>query len=183
MKKKLFLAPIIAIVVLLLAGCSSSSTSTTPTTTGTTPATGTTGTTPTTASQGSATNSSSAYQVPRGFSYIKGTLPKDVESTLNDGIPIIVAFFKSDDSMSNQLQPMVARVADEYKSNSRYFEYTDDNTDSAIKLNIALGVKRIPFVGVVDDSKTILFEKSGFLDESYLSNAVYQALFNKQKTD
>lgn len=186
--KKLFTVLVIVIFIAVLAGCSGGSTeedtsknpeaasdtstsTTAPTTTTPTPTT--TGTTTGTTAQ--------TKELPRKIEYTDGTLPKDLEHVIENGVPVMVGFYEDGDRVSERLKDQVAQVAADYNGLMEYYEYTSLDDTSVTKLSLSLGVGYLPHISIIDRSKNIVFEKSGFLEANYLDTALYKAIYDNKK--
>ncbi len=185
MKKKIFVVFLVIVLIAILSGCSSSAPESTDTKTNGEQAdqagqasqgtqTTTQGTKTTTEGQ------SEKEEIPREFKYKKGTLPTYMEHVLDNGVPIIVVFYDSDDRISQMLKTNIEQVAELFPREIVYFDFTDDNSDRAAKVSMSLGIGYIPSISIVNKNKQIVFQQNGFIDANYLEHQVFNAIYQDE---
>lgn len=182
--KKLFAVLAIASFVFLIAGCSGGSEDTSSNQNKSADAANSVESTDSSGSSTTATpvattrnNTSTKETTPRKMKYDKGSIPKDIEHNLDNGIPIVVAFLQSNEIISERLEPEIAQIVADYKGLLMYYKYTDNQSKEVTKLSLSLGVNYLPHISIIDSGKNIIFEKSGFIDSQYLNHEVYNAVY------
>lgn len=164
--RKVFVA-IIALIaaVLMLTGCGSSSAKTA----------ATTGTVAPTATSTPEPAVEKKLPVPREFESDDKT-PRFFMEALKKKDPILITFYNDDDIISKEVLAEIKIVFDKYDGTVTFLQLKSDLNAQVSNLADQFSIGFIPYTAVLNRNGTIIFEKTGYIDNKVIEQAVYNAV-------
>ena len=114
-------------------------------------------------------------EVPRPFETSKET-PKFFLKALKAKDPILLAFYNDDDSISREVLAEIKIVQEKYQGAATFLVLKSDLNDQTSSLAEQFKVGFIPYMAVLNRKGTIIFEKTGYVDNQVIEQAVYDAV-------
>lgn len=171
--KKIFVTVAVIILAFALASCSGSP-SGTPAASTSTASSSTTGT-PSAAGTQTASPAPVALSVPRKFETNKDT-PAFFLQALKKKDPILIAFYNDDDPISKEVLAQIKIVYDKYNGSATFLQLKSDLNEQVSNLAEQFHVGFIPYIAVINRQGVVIFEKTGYVDNKVIEQAVYDAV-------
>lgn len=165
--KKIVLIIAVLILTVVLAGCGGSSG-------GQASSTETAGS-PATESTATVTAKPPKLGVPRKFKIQKNT-PKFFVEALKKKEPILISFYNDDDTISKEVLAEIKIVYDKYNGSVNFFNLKSDLNEQVTNLAEQFQIGFIPYIAVINRQGEIIFEKTGYVDNKVIEQAVYDAV-------
>ena len=166
--KKVFVAIIVLITaIFILTGCGSSSASTAATTQ--------TASSTATSSLPATATVDKKLPVPRKFEPNDKT-PRFFMEALKKKEPILITFYDDDDVISKEVLSELKIVFDKYDGTVTFLQLKSDLNAQVSNLAEQFKIGFIPYTAVLNRNGTIIFEKTGYVDNKVIEQADYNAV-------